>query len=140
MLLRFHHVGCLVRDLDHAIERYKALFPVSRIWHISAQKVRVCFVDTGCGSAIELIQAADGNATVQGLLKRGVGYYHVGYLVKNFESALTFLDSLGFKQLDSFRSEAFNNRRCAFLMSPVAHLIEIIEAPVGEDEDILSAK
>jgi hypothetical protein len=124
-----HHFGCLVRNLDQAIEAYRPLFPaMSPKIYVSAQKVTVCFVRLGEAISLELIEPAEPDAATQTMLKRGIAYYHVGYLVKDFEGSVEKLEKLGYKVVESFHSEAFEGKRCAFLMSPVLHLIELMES------------
>ena len=127
-MLTLHHIGVLVSDLEHAISVYRELFPtISTPVLISAAGVRVCFVNTGSDVAIELIEPVGDDSVVRPLIKRGISYYHLGYFVREFDTVLVKLADLGYRRLNIFRSEAFEQRRCAFLMSPVLHLIEIIE-------------
>ena len=123
-----HHFGCLVRNLDEAMACYGALFPViSPKIYVSAQKVTVCFVQFADSISLELIEPAEPSAATQTMLKRGIAYYHVGYLAKEYDQRILELEALGFSVVESFRSEAFEGRRCAFLMTPLLHLIELIE-------------
>ena len=125
--LTLHHVGVLVNRIENAAEAYAELNgKVSPPISIASQNVRVCFIDMGSGVAIELVEPLE-NGSGKGLLKRGVTYYHLGYLVRDFDAALEALVELNYTHMSSFHSEAFEGRRCAFLMSPVLHLIEIIE-------------
>jgi methylmalonyl-CoA/ethylmalonyl-CoA epimerase len=126
-LLALHHIGVLVKTIDGGLAAYQALGArVSAPVTISSQGVRVCFVDLGGSVTIELVETM-GNGLTQNLLKRGITYYHLGYLVADLDAALQHLVGLGYLHLQTFSSEAFDGRRCAFLMSPVLHLIEIID-------------
>jgi hypothetical protein len=51
----------------------------------------------------------------------------LGYLAPDFDAAMEELAALNYIPMAPFQSEAFEGRRCAFLMSPALHLIEIIE-------------
>lgn len=125
--LTLHHIGVLVNSMAEATAAYRALNArISEPVHIASQGVRVCFVDMDSGVAIELIEPAEKGVN-RDLLKRGITYYHLGYLVSDFESAVESLTGLNYVHLQTFQSEAFEGRRCAFLMSPVLHLIELIE-------------
>ena len=125
--LTLHHVGVLARDFENARNAYLQLgATVSEPVTISSQGVRVCFVDMHGMVAIELVEAI-GNSVMRDLLKRGITYYHLGYMVPDFDAAVGTLEAMDYVRLEVFRSEAFEGRRCAFLMSPVLHLIEIIE-------------
>jgi methylmalonyl-CoA/ethylmalonyl-CoA epimerase len=125
--LTLHHIGVLVNSMAEATAAYRALNArISEPVHIASQGVRVCFVDMDSGAAIELIEPTEKGVN-RDLLKRGITYYHLGYLVSDFESAVESLVGLNYVHLQTFQSEAFGGRRCAFLMSPVLHLIELIE-------------
>jgi methylmalonyl-CoA/ethylmalonyl-CoA epimerase len=126
-ILTLHHIGVLVKNLSEATEVYSELqATISRPVVISSQGVRVCFADMGAGVAIELVEPAETGVS-RDLSKRGITYYHLGYMVPDFDAALTDLTRLNYVHLQTFQSEAFEGRRCAFLMSPVLHLVEIIE-------------
>lgn len=125
--LTLHHVGILVKNLDEAVATYRDIrASISKPVFISSQHVRVCFVDMDSTVTIELVEPTE-KGVAQDLLKRRVSYYHLGYLVEDFDAALEGLVALSYVHLQTFQSEAFEGRRCAFLMSPVLHLIEIIE-------------
>jgi methylmalonyl-CoA/ethylmalonyl-CoA epimerase len=128
--LIFHHIGCLTHNLDDTLAIYldtmnfkKVSEPVS----VSSQQVRVCFIQTGDGPLIELIQPTGNNTTLNKLLKGGNPYYHIGYLTKNIEKDMEHFQERGFYLVNSFLSEAFENRKCAFLYTSEMQLIELIE-------------
>jgi methylmalonyl-CoA/ethylmalonyl-CoA epimerase len=125
--LTLHHIGVLVNSIEEATTAYRELNArISKPVVVASQSVRVCFVDMDSSVAIELIEPT-AKGVSQDLLKRGITYYHLGYLVPNFDLALENLAELSYVHIQTFQSEAFEGRRCAFLMSPVLHLIELIE-------------
>lgn len=127
-----HHIGCLVQNIEESTAYYREIHPrISAPMFIESQGVRVCFVDTGTGVSVELVEPTDDGSVVNKLLRRGIVFYHLGYLVNNFDEQLADLSGKNYKLIHEFRSEAFEGRRCAFLTSPLAHLIEIIEAPAN---------
>jgi methylmalonyl-CoA/ethylmalonyl-CoA epimerase len=126
--LAFHHVGCVVENIRGAIEGYRLLArSVGEIIHVSTQGVNVCFVEIAPQSYIELVEPVEGNSMITGLFKKRATYYHLGFVTASFDQAIESLTADGYHHLSTFCSEAFQMRRCAFLASPVAHLIEIIE-------------
>ena len=131
--LEFHHVGCAVASIEEALASYR---PVARkigeTIAIAEQGVRVCFIEIAPGSHVELVEPAAGGAMLSNLLKKRITYYHLGFVTKEFERTIEELTAEGYHHLNTFHSEAFDMRRCAFLASPVAHLIEIIESPYPE--------
>jgi hypothetical protein len=60
-------------------------------------------------------------------MKKGTKYYHIGYLVQDFEKAVAELVNLDYKPFPEFISEAFNFKRCQFMFAPDGSLIELIE-------------
>ena len=129
-MLTLHHIGILVKDIQFSIEQYKRLFgenKVSPIHHIRSQQVNVCFVDSGNGSKLELVEPVGDDSPVSKLLNKRTSYYHIGYTVEDLEKTVSTLEALNYKPLQAFRSEAFNGGKCIFLFTPEAHLIELIE-------------
>jgi methylmalonyl-CoA/ethylmalonyl-CoA epimerase len=130
--LRLHHVGCAVASIPDAVEAYRPIARnVGAVIPIAAQGVAVCFVEIAPGAHVELVQPTEGTSPVGQLLKKRISYYHLGFLTADFDRTVEELTAAGHQILASFRSEAFGMRRCAFLASPVAHLIEVIEEPAG---------
>lgn len=129
-MLTFHHVGLLVKDMDFSIKHHSTLFGaenISKIFKIDSQGVNVCFVKNGAGTYIELVEPIGEDSVVSKLLKKRITYYHIGYKVENITEAIIKLESMDYKTLEMFNSEAFEGKRCVFLFSPEAHLIELIE-------------
>jgi catechol 2,3-dioxygenase-like lactoylglutathione lyase family enzyme len=128
--LRFHHIGCLTEDIERSIASYSELFGfnrISRIFNISDQEVKVCFIETSPDTFLELIEPTGVNPTLRKLIKSNNLYYHIGYLTPEIESAIESFIKKDFKLVNTFHSEAFQNRKCAFLYSPDMHLIELIQ-------------
>ena len=128
--LRLHHIGIAVSSIDEAAASYKQVFgeqSISPVYHISTQQVNVCFVDIGSGSFLELVESTAEDSGIHRLRKKGHTYYHLGYLTKEIEHTVEQLSALHYKPMEYFHSEAFNGKRCIFLFSPDAHLIELIE-------------
>ena len=60
-------------------------------------------------------------------MKKRISYYHIGYKVDDIGNEVRRLESLNYKSLYFFNSEAFDGKKFIFLISPEAHLIELIE-------------
>ena len=130
MNLIFHHTGIVVDNIEEVAASYKPLFgenSISKKYYVSTQGVNVCFIAVGSGAYLELVESATENSVVNKLRKKGQTYYHVGYLTTNIEATVQELILLNYKPLEFFKSEAFEGKRCIFLFSPDAHLIELIE-------------
>ncbi len=78
-----HHVAVVVRSIDEALPRYRALFgwqpeEVPRVF--ASQRVRLCFLPTGPDPAVrvELIEPIDAESGVARFLaSHGEGLHHV---------------------------------------------------------------
>ena len=121
-----HHTGCAVKDIKKSTRFYKEFLrfeKISPIIEISSQKVKVCFVEIAKNVYIEFVESTSELSPLNSILKRGGGYYHLCYTVKDVP--LTIKDLKDFRVLTTFESEAFNNGTCAFLLSPDLTLIEL---------------
>jgi methylmalonyl-CoA/ethylmalonyl-CoA epimerase len=129
-MLVFHHIGILVGNIEGAIGNYAKIFgksSISQIYEIESQNVKVCFIGIASSAYIELIQPLSENSVVSKLLRKNISYYHIGYEVVDIEKEVKKLIDLNYKPIEYFNSEAFDGRKCIFLFSPDAHLIELIQ-------------
>ncbi len=133
--MKLHHIGCLVENIETGIQNYQLLHEnvsVSKIYNIDSQKVKVCFVqvdESENSTLIELVQPMDETSSLYKMMnKKGHNFYHLGFMVEDIEAKLEVLSAKGFRMINTFKSEAFDMRKCAFLFSPDMHLIELIEA------------
>jgi methylmalonyl-CoA/ethylmalonyl-CoA epimerase len=78
-----HHVAIVVRSIDEALPRYRALFgwlPDDEPRIFASQRVRLCFLSTGPDPAarVELVEPIDTESGVARFLAgRGEGLHHV---------------------------------------------------------------
>ncbi|MEP6807716.1 MAG: VOC family protein, partial [Chloroflexota bacterium] len=77
------HVAVVVRSIDEALPRYRALFgwqPLDEPRIFASQRVRLCFLPTGPDPAarVELVEPIDNESGVARFLAtRGEGLHHV---------------------------------------------------------------
>lgn len=92
-----HHVAIVVRSIDDALPRYRSLFglePEAEPIVFASQRVRLCFLPTGDGSAarLELIEPIDDESGVARFLAaRGEGVHHVCFTTDDLPAALEAL-------------------------------------------------
>lgn len=125
-----HHVGCLVENIEQALEDYSILFPESKksiIYNIADQNVKVCFLEVSTNVFIEFVEPLDLESTLAKMKKKGTSFYHIGIYVNNFDDELLRLESMGYRKINEFHSEAFQGKRCSFLYNNELHLVELIE-------------
>ena len=128
--LIFHHVGCLTRNIAQSVLFYKEQLGfrhISEVIGIASQQVKVCFIETGPGIFLELIEPVGDNAALGKMLKNNNPYYHIAYRVNDMGTMIEKLQKAGCYLVNRFFSEAFGNKECAFMYTPEMQLLELIE-------------
>ncbi len=125
-----HHVGIAVKDIDAALERYRALgLHAGTPEDVPSAGVRVVFLESG-GSLIELVTPLRGEGTVARFLeKRGEGLHHVAFAVEDIVAELARLEREGFELVDRVPRPGAHGRTVAFLHPRTAHgaMIELVQ-------------
>jgi methylmalonyl-CoA/ethylmalonyl-CoA epimerase len=101
-LSRIDHVGIACRDLDAAIERYRATFGLEVVsLEVNAEQgVREAMLGVGPGY-IQLLEPLGPDTPVgRFLTRRGEGLHHVGYGVDDISEALSLIGGRGIRLLD----------------------------------------
>jgi len=127
---RFHHVGVAVRDADEAMrlfgQGYGAVPDSTKVFDEN-QQVGLSFIQLG-GLRVELLEPLSEQSPLHGLLKRGIGLYHVCYEVVDLDAELERLKAEGVKVVSPPKpAVAFGNRRVAFTMCQ-GLMVELLEA------------
>lgn len=132
--LTLHHYGFLTADTAAWLAENELLFgkpfKVFDTVHISSQKVRITFVQqTENGTLTELIEPLEENTHLKKMIAKGITIYHTGYTVatNDFDITLKTFENKGIHALPVFHSEAFENKRCVFLVTRNFGMIELIE-------------
>ena len=128
--MSFHHIGCLTDNMEECLMVYSqglGFTNISKIYSIADQKVKVCFIETGPGTFLELVEPLGDNAMLRKILKSKNPYYHIGYQVDDINRSISRMQDEGCYLVNKFRSEAFQHKWCAFLYTREMHLIELIE-------------
>ena len=132
--LTLHHYGFLTGNITAWLKENELLFgkpfKVFDTVHISSQKVKITFVQQNENGILnELIEPLEENDRLKKMIEKGITVYHAGYIVdKNkFDDVLKSFEKKSIHALPVFNSEAFENRRCVFLLSNTMGMIELIE-------------
>jgi len=123
----FHHIGCAVRSIQTSLRLYRQLIGEhrnTRAFEVSAQGVRVCFVELEPGNYLELIEPTAADSPLHRYTR--TGFYHLCFLVDDLQEQTASLER-GFRALPAFASEAFAGHQCQFVVTPESHLIEFAE-------------
>ncbi|MBS2034809.1 VOC family protein [bacterium] len=125
----FHHVGCLVGDLEAAIESFKPVLagPPGAAIAIARQGVTVSLLPLPGGAVLELVCPDEGSRGLQEMLRAGQSFYHIAFTVEDLDAQVELLSDQGYRLVTCFRSEAFEGALCAFLKVPTGELIELIQ-------------
>lgn len=128
--MRFHHVGMACRNIaaelpELALIGYGLEGPQ---YQDPIQQVLIQFI-VGGGPRLELIQPANPQSPVNGVLKRGSKFYHLAYEVDFLEMEIDKFKSKKFFPIaPPAPAVAFEMRRIVFLASETFTLIELIES------------
>ncbi len=128
--LEQHHIGCLVESIEEFKEANRNIWTeadYSKTFSITAQDVKVCFLNNAGGIKLELVEPGVQNKPLRKMLDKGISYYHLAFISKNYEKTVEDFRENGWHQLSEFLSEAFCGRRCCFFYHPQLKLIELIE-------------
>jgi methylmalonyl-CoA/ethylmalonyl-CoA epimerase len=131
--MRFHHVGVVVKSIEHTANHYRQnlhLEPRSEIIEDPIQKVNVQFWGRpGDATSVELIEPLGEDSPVQKALFKGGGLNHLCYEVDDIMSALEEALANGALQVGALApATAFGGRRITFLYYRHIGLIELVEA------------
>ncbi len=100
------HVGIVVRSIDEALPRYRALFgllPSTAVIEIASQGVRLCLLASGSTQAarLELVEPIDpGSGVARFLEERGEGLHHVCFRSGDLVADLAALEAHGAELID----------------------------------------
>lgn len=122
-VLRIHHLGVAVVDLDEAVGTYQRLFggEVERRETLEDQGVEA--VSVGVGESRVELMASLGDETPVGkfLAKRGPGMHHVAYEVEDLPAALRELTDQGAELIDEQPRSGLFGLEVAFVHPDALH-------------------
>ena len=132
MLIRIHHVGVAVADLDESIRMYESAFGAELVHRAISETdgLEAAFIRTGSGE-VELLSALRDDSPVgKFLARRGPGLHHVAFAVEDIEEALAEAREAGVQAIDAVPRLGMHGTRIAFLhpKSMGGVLTELVEA------------
>ena len=122
--MKFHHIGIATKNIEKTLEWLKNQFQIVNI----SEKV----YDENQDAFLIMVETVDVNIElvsgniVEKFIRKNITYYHMCYEVNDLNEAIeNFKNSI----LISKPTEAilFNNRKVAFLMTPIG-IVELLEA------------
>jgi methylmalonyl-CoA/ethylmalonyl-CoA epimerase len=127
---RFHHIGLVVKSIEHAAPAGVA------IYEDPLQDVRVAFVDLH-GITIEYIEPSSENSPVANSLKKKQKLVHMCFCVADLENTIEQARQNGFGLVAApVPAVAFGGREIAWISSRVYGLVELLsETPPTPEAD-----
>ena len=130
--MRFHRIGILVNKLELGVDffsKFQKKTQFSKIIYDKNLGVKIIFFKQKDKVNFELISPHGKRSPIADLLKKKSSIInHIAFEVKNFKKNIKFLKSLGCVQITKpKKAKAFNGRHVVFFMSPLNHVIELIE-------------
>jgi methylmalonyl-CoA/ethylmalonyl-CoA epimerase len=127
---KIDHVAVCVRDVDEALEKFKAVFglePASREV-VASQKTEAVLLPVGEGN-VELIAPKGNDGLERFLEKRGPGLHHLAIEVEGIEGALAFLKGIGVPLIDETPRIGARGHKVAFVHPKATGgvLVELVE-------------
>lgn len=114
--LRVDHIGIAVKDLNAALEFYRALgFDAAGTETVEEQKVKVAFLPCG-DSELELLESTSPDGPIAAFIeKKGEGIQHIAIRVENIEEAIAEMEAKGFRMIDKAPRYGAGGARIAFM-------------------------
>jgi methylmalonyl-CoA/ethylmalonyl-CoA epimerase len=125
------HIGIAVRNLEEAIKFYEETFGLKcyAIEEVKDQKVRTAFFKVG-QTKIELLESTEQDGPISKFIeKRGEGFHHLAFAVRDIESALAETEEKGIRLIDKQSRKGAEGLDIAFLhpKSTLGVMIELCE-------------
>jgi len=130
--MKFHHIGIVVTNIEQSLGEIKKYLEFDRIsipTKVGSQKVNVCFLKAG-ETYIELIDPAENDSPITEFAKKGGGFHHICFEVKNIHEELEKFKEKGARIIVQ-PVIGFENRLTAFvalnLKNTKCNLIELAQ-------------
>ncbi|MEW6638628.1 MAG: methylmalonyl-CoA epimerase [Actinomycetota bacterium] len=134
MLRDIHHLGHAVGDIEATVRFYEENLGAvaGEPEEVPHQGVRVVMLRVG-DSRVELLRPTSPDSPVgKFLAKRGEGFHHVAFRVRDIEKALANLESGGVELIDEEPRAGAGDTKTAFVLHPKdarGALVELVEDP-----------
>ncbi|PIU01184.1 MAG: methylmalonyl-CoA epimerase [Bdellovibrionales bacterium CG10_big_fil_rev_8_21_14_0_10_45_34] len=111
------HIGVAVRSLEEGFKLYGLMgFDEMYTEVVPSEKVKVGFIEFANGARVELLEPiSDDSVIAKFLKKRGPGFHHICYRVKDIEVVMKALSDQGVRMIDSKPRIGAHNCKVAFV-------------------------
>ena len=130
--MKFHHIGIIVNDINFGLKFYKNIFSKLKVSKTITDKklgVKIKFLSSKNNILIELISPYGKSSPIKDFLNQKKSIInHLAYKVKNLNSQMSILKKKNCLQISNpIAAKAFKGKRVVFFMTPLNHIIELIE-------------
>ena len=129
MLLRIHHIGIAVKNLDEATKNYVNTFDIKAgdVHHVPEKELRAILFDVG-NSKLELIEPMGTEGVIAKFIEsHGEGIHHICFEVDDINKALESLSAKGIALRDKVPRQGITGK-IAFLQEAINGMtIELVE-------------
>lgn len=130
--MKFHHIGIIVKNLRYGLKVHKKIYKnLKHSKTIIDNKigVKIRFIQGEDKILYELITPYGKSSPITKLLKNKTSILnHIGYKDKKFDKKIKYFQKNNFLQISKpVSAKAFKGKRVVFFMTPLRHIIELIE-------------
>ena len=130
--MKFHRIGIIVNDINFGLKFYKNIFSKLKVSKTITDKklgVKIKFLSSKNNILIELISPYGKSSPIKDFLNQKKSIInHLAYKVKNLNSQMSILKKKNCLQISNpIAAKAFKGKRVVFFMTPLNHIIELIE-------------
>tara|TARA_A100000164_G_C21313789_1_gene498873 strand:+ start:137 stop:532 length:396 start_codon:yes stop_codon:yes gene_type:complete len=130
--MKFHHIGIIVKDINYGLKFYRNIFLKLKVSNTIIDKkigVKIKFLSGKNNVLIELISPYGKFSPIKNLINQKKAIInHLAYKVRNLDNQMTILKKKKCLQISNpIPAKAFNGKRVVFFMTPLNHIIELIE-------------
>jgi len=117
MPARIHHIGVAVTDLDESVRLYENALGAKLVHRATNEKegLEAAFMRVGEGEVELMSPLREDSPVGKFMAKRGPGFHHVAYGVRDIEGALAEARAAGLELIDSEPRMGMHGTRIAFL-------------------------
>jgi len=130
--MKFHHIGIIVNNLSYGLKIYKKIYKNLKHSKTIIDKkigVKIKFIHGEDKILYELITPYGKSSPITKLLKNKTSILnHIAYKEKKFDKKIKYFKKNNFLQISKpLGAKAFKGKRVVFFMTPLHHIIELIE-------------
>lgn len=117
MIEKIDHIGIAVNSIEQQLNHYKNVLglELEKIEEVKSEGVKVCFLKVG-DTHIELLEPISEESPIKKFLeKKGEGFHHIAYKVKNIEEQITKFKNNNYTVLNETPKIGAGGKKICFL-------------------------